>query len=183
VGSRRPWRAAAQSLLVLIALTLGCADAEPQPNPQPAEPETLWIEISGQPFELELAIDPQIRFRGLGGRQSIAPNGGMIFVNAVSEPQAMVMRDCPIAIDVAFLDAGGRVVAIHTMKPEPPRRPDESRREYEMRLIPYASEVPVSFAIETAGGRLAELGLRVGDQLLFDIAGLLERARLELINR
>ena len=39
----------------------------------------------------------------------------------------MVMRDCRVAIDVAFLDGAGRVVAIHEMPVEPPRLPRESR--------------------------------------------------------
>jgi hypothetical protein len=35
----------------------------------------------------------------------------------------------------------------------------------------------VGFAIEAAGGRLAEVGLRVGDTVVFDIARTLEFAR------
>jgi hypothetical protein len=167
-------------LWLIALLALACADegAPPAtPSLPPAEPQTLWVEIAGEPFELELAIDPQIRVRGLGGRFSIAQNGGMLFVNSVLESQAMVMRDCPIAIDVAFLDSSGRVVAIHAMRPELPRRPDESFREYESRLPRYASGAPALFAVETAGGRMRQLGLQVGDRLVFDIAGLLERAR------
>jgi hypothetical protein len=158
--------------LVVFTLAFACEDAEPPADPRPAGPETLWIEIADQPFELELALDREVRFRGMGGRTSIAPNGGMLFVNRVSRPQAMVMRDCLIAIDVAFLDAGGRVVAIHAMLPEPPRRPGEGLRAYESRLPQYSSGAPALFAIETAGGRMSELGLRVGDRLVFDGAGL-----------
>ena len=113
-------------LLLLAAIGVACAESERTPAPEISRPETAWIEIAGEPFELELALDPQTHYRGLSGRQSIARNGGMLFVNSVPRSQAMVMRDCPIAIDVAFLDLGGRVVAIHSMQPEPPRRPDEA---------------------------------------------------------
>jgi uncharacterized membrane protein (UPF0127 family) len=89
----------------------------------------------------------------------------------------MVMRRCPVPIDVAFLDAEGRVVAIHAMAPEPPRAPGASAAVYEAPLPTYVSAVPAQFAVETAGGRLGELGLAVGDRLVFDAEGLKRRAR------
>jgi len=165
------------SVLLLASIGLACAESERTPGLEVSRPETVWIEIAGEPFELELALDPAAQYRGLSGRLSIARNGGMLFVNPVSRPQAMVMRDCPIAIDVAFLDLGGRVVAIHEMQPEPPRRSDEGSAAYEARLPAYQSGSPAGFAIETAGGRFSELGLQLGDRVVFDVASLLDRAR------
>ena len=89
----------------------------------------------------------------------------------------MVMRDCPAPIDVAFLDDGGRIVALHEMNPEVPRHADESPTVYERRLRQYPSGAPVRFAIETAGGRFAELGVGVGDRVVFDGRALAARAR------
>ncbi len=160
---------------LLAALALACTESESPPQPLP--PEALWVEIAGEPFELELALDAASRHRGLSGRLAIEPNGGMLFVNTVERPHAMVMRDCAIPIDVAFLDFSGEVVAIHEMRPELPRRPAESQREYESRLRVYPSGAPAGFAIETAGGRLDEIGLRVGDRVAFDIASTLDLAR------
>ena len=142
-----------------------------------AKPDSVWVEIGDEPFELELAIDAVTRYRGLGGRTSMARNGGMLFVSLAERPLSMVMRDCLIPIDVAFLDAGGRVVAIHAMQPEPPRGSDESPAAYELRLRSYQSGAPAGFAIETAGGRLAEVGLAVGDRVLFDLAAVAARVR------
>ena len=99
-----------------------------------------------------------------------------MFINEVSRQAGMVMRDCPIPIDVAFLDDDGRIVAIHEMQPEPPQGPTESVRQYERRLPIYRSGKPVRFSVETAGGRLAEVGVRVGDQLVFDIRAVLAQA-------
>ncbi|HEX9814268.1 MAG TPA: DUF192 domain-containing protein [Myxococcota bacterium] len=162
---------------LLAAIALACTQSE-SPSTAPLEvPEALWVEIAGEPFELELALDAASRHMGLSGRLAIEPNGGMLFVNAVERPQAMVMRDCAIPIDVAFLDASGLVVAIHEMRPELPRRPAESQREYESRLRVYSSGAPAGFAIETAGGRLDEIGLQVGDRVVFDIARALDLAR------
>ena len=83
--------------------------------------------VAGEAFEVEVAVDPMDRMRGLSGRTAIPRNGGMLFVLPRPEPMSMVMRDCPIPIDVAFIDAMGRVVAIHEMTPEPPREPVNPR--------------------------------------------------------
>jgi len=163
---------------LLAAIALACSQAESPPDSSPLEvPKALWVEMAGEPFELELALDSASRQLGLSGRLSIEPNGGMLFVSTAEGPQAMVMRDCAIPIDVAFLDFAGEVVAIHEMRPELPRRPGESRRDYESRLFVYRSGVPAGFAIETAGGRLNEIGLQVGDRVVFDIASALDLAR------
>lgn len=169
------FRSATFSLLALLALA--CTQSESPSKALPEVPESLWVEIAGEPFELELALDSASRHMGLSGRLSIEPNGGMLFVNTVEKPQAMVMRDCAIPIDVAFLDASGQVVAIHEMRPELPRRPGEDAKEYESRLRVYSSGAPAGFAIETAGGRLDEVGLRVGDRVIFDVAQVLDLAR------
>ena len=160
---------------MLTLCALGCSTEEAPGAPD--EPGSAWVEIGGVLFELELALDPQTRHRGLGGRRQIAPTGGMLFAASAPARQSMVMRDCPIAIDVAFLDREGRVVAIHEMQPEPPRQAGETPQHYERRLPSYPSGSPAWFAVETAGGRLAELGVRVGDTFVFDAPGLIARAR------
>jgi len=162
---------------LLAAIALACSQSESPPETPSEVPDTLWVEIAGEPFELELALDAATRYQGLSGRWAIEPNGGMLFANTTEGPQAMVMRDCAIPIDVAFLDFSGEVVAIHEMRPELPRRPAESQSAYESRLTVYRSGAPAGFAIETAGGRLDEIGLRVGDRVAFDIASTLELAR------
>jgi len=173
----------AASLALTLLTVLACEPAEslPPTSVKPSDgPETAWVEIAGELFELELAIDSRDKQRGLSGRRTIAPDGGMLFVNPRPTPSAMVMRDCPVPIDVAFLDATGRVVAIHEMKIEPPRGRDEDPLAYERRLPVYDSGAPAAFAVETAGGRLRALGLAVGDPLVFDADALTKRARKTL---
>jgi len=159
-----------------VSLLLACAEEAPQPVAERVR-QAVWVEIAGELFELELASDPATRMRGLGGRLSLPHNGGMLFVFERRRVLAMVMRDCVIPLDVAFLDPAGRVLAIHEMSVEPPRGPNESRRDYDSRLRIYPSVLPALFAVETAGGRMRELGLEVGEQLVFDAAGLAKRVR------
>jgi len=138
--------------------------------------ETTPVRVNGQRLDVEVAADDPTRIRGLGGRDHIPENGGMLFVFPQSASMGFVMRDCPIAIDIAYLDGAGRVVSMHEMQPEPAQGPEEADFEYEQRLKRYPSGFPARFALETAGGRLRALGLKVGDRVEFDVEGLKNRA-------
>lgn len=168
---------------LLIALAAGCDAGAPAPSASSspasaaAGPLSVPVRMAGTRFDLELAGDPVARMRGLGGRDRVDPSSGMLFAFVRAAPLSFVMRDCPIPLDIAFLDASGRVVAMYTMAVEPPRRPDETPFTYEERLPLYQSGVPAQFAIETAGGRLAGIGLHVGDVVEFDRAAVLRHTR------
>lgn len=149
--------------LALAGLALaGAAGAQPL--------ATQRVFLSGVAFELELAADPATRERGLSGRSAIEPRGGMLFVFPDDAPRTFWMRDCKVDIDVAFLDRGGRVVAAHRMRAEPPRQPHESEAQYLSRLRHYASRAPARFAVELRAGTLAQLGLGVGSRV--DVTGI-----------
>ena len=138
---------------------------------------TTTVTVKGERFTMELALDDASRIKGLSGRTEIDPKGGMLFVFPTAQRREFVMRDCPIPIDIAFLDPSGRVVAVHAMVPEEPKRENESDMEYELRLKRYSSRFPAQFAVETAGGRLTALGVREGDVVRFDVEGLKRRAQ------
>ena len=91
---------------LLAAIVLACAESESPPKTPPELPESLWVEIAGEPFELELALDAASRHEGLSGRLSIEPNGGMLFVNTVESPQAMVMRNTGKTMATLAAEAG-----------------------------------------------------------------------------
>ena len=164
------------ALRVLVLLAAACGAPDP-PAAATGAREVAFVALGGESFTLDLALDPPTRQRGLSGRGEIPRHGGMLFVLPRPQPFAMVMRDCPVPIDVAFLDADGRVVAVHEMAVEPPRAPGESSAAYESRLPLYSSPTPVLFAIETAGGRLRELGLAEGARVALDAKALVARAR------
>lgn len=156
-----------------IAFAMAALVAVAQPLATKLPTTDVWI--GGERFQLEVARDPATQFRGLGGRTTIDPHGGMLFVFPYPHATAFVMRDCPIPIDIAFLDAEGRVIAIHEMQSEPPRGADESAGAYESRLRQYPSGLPALFAIETAGGRLRQLGVHGGDRIELNREALLAR--------
>jgi uncharacterized membrane protein (UPF0127 family) len=157
--------------IALCAASVACSN-------DPGVPEGReLVTIKGERFYLEPAIDDATRFKGLGGRETIEPNGGMIFVFPQPRQLAFVMRDCLAPVDIAFLSETGRVMTFHEMTPEEPQKPGESDLAYENRLPRYPSRFRCRYAVEVAGGTWDRLGLAEGDVIEFDIDGLKARAR------
>ena len=191
------------ALTAMLSAAIGCDQAPPSSSPpaqapsKPAAPpekppspgagapaggvaktpEKVTVRVKDEAFQVEVALDESSRIKGLSGREKIEERGGMLFVFPRAFRQQFVMRDCPNPIDIAFLDGAGRVLAVHEMTPEEPRRADESAEAYENRLKRYDSRFPAQFALEVAGGTLRRIGLQVGDLIVLDAEGLKARAR------
>lgn len=176
-GLRRRWRGLAAACAVALA-TPGCGASAPPTEAGAPQTERVVVRVKGEPFKVEVALDPQTRYRGLSFRSHIGPDEGMLFVFPTPQRLAFVMRDCLVPIDIAFLDGAGRVLAVHSMELEP-RKPGESDADYNARLRRYSSRYRAQMALETAGGRLRELGLKPGDKVHFDfdLQALKRRAR------
>lgn len=188
----RRMRAAALVAVLVAAgpvLVSGCEKHDEQAKPaagQPPaaaaqEPEFTKVELDGRTFKLELSLDEQKRFKGLSDRTEIAADGGMLFVFPQPQRLYFVMRDCPIPIDIVFLDGSGRITALHKMAAEAPRGPGEGKpgeisQTYEDRLKRYSSKYDAQYVIELKGDTLDGLKLKEGQQVKLD-PGLKKRAK------
>ena len=95
--------------------------------------------------------------------RDLAPDAGMLFVLPETMPFAVWMKDTHAPLDIAFLDAAGRIVAIKQMDPQ------------HKNLI-YTSPRPVRYAIEVRRDWFNLHGVRVGDILVIPLpAGLVIR--------
>jgi uncharacterized membrane protein (UPF0127 family) len=187
-------------VLTCSTLHLGCDKVASAPAAVHAGEKTMQVKIAGENFNLDVAADNPTRTKGLGSRTDIPERGGMIFAFPASRVDRMsfVMRDCPIDIDIAYLDGVGRVLTTYTMKAEPPRGAngtyegepgdwdinaitDVNRAKaayaYENRLKQYPSRYPTSFVIELRAGTIDKLKLKEGDVVEFDHAGLKKLAK------
>jgi hypothetical protein len=154
-GARRRNRAACA-----LGIALACLASIPA-----AGAATERVVLKRVVFELERAADPSSRTVGLMFRDSIDDRGGMIFVFPNDAPRTFWMRNCLVDMDLLFLDARGRVVAVHQMQAEPLRLPQEGEATYLGRLRRYPSGAPTRFAIELKSGMAKALRLRVGDRV------------------
>jgi uncharacterized protein len=119
------------------------------------------VTIRGQTWKVEIADTTALRYQGLSDRSSVPEGTGMLFVYPGEKHLSFCMRNCLAPLDIAFLDAGGRVVAVWTMHMEPRGRESES----------YPSMEPAQYALEVAGGALGKAGVARGDRAQFSSIG------------
>src|SRR5262245_30614176 len=139
-------------LTLLAALTAGIAPAQPSP-PRWA----VGVLPSGHEFALEVAADDAARGRGYMGRESVGRRDGMLFVFETSDRHSFWMKNCKVALDMVWLDAGQRVVWI-----EADRKPCPVDGDCPS-IVPGA---PARYAVEFAAGTVAAESLKVGDALV-----------------
>ena len=138
---------------------------------------TADVVIAGERFELEVALDPASRSRGLMFREEIPVDGGMLFVFPNNAPRNFWMKNCLVDMDILFLDENRVVTTVKQMFAEPLRGQQETVVDYHARLPRYASDGRARFAIELKYGSAARLGVAPGDRVEFDSESLVRRAR------
>jgi hypothetical protein len=79
--------------------------------------ERVPLVVGGQSIQVEVAATPAARQRGLMGRTHLAPDSGMLFVFDAPGRHCFWMRDTPLPLAIAFIDAQGRVVHRTDMLP------------------------------------------------------------------
>ncbi|MCE2884889.1 MAG: DUF192 domain-containing protein [Planctomycetaceae bacterium] len=135
------------------------------------------IVLLGEQFDTEFCFDEASRATGMGGRSEFPEGTAMIFVH----PRAIMlnywMKDCLIDLDMIFVDAKGRVTAIHEATREKLRTKGETKDRYESRLYLYGSRSPAQFVIELPAGSLKRLKPMIGQQLGLDWARYAQRAK------
>jgi uncharacterized membrane protein (UPF0127 family) len=164
----RYFRTYAKFLILTLGFTLsttGCAAP------------TAEVVIAGERFELELALDPESRTRGLMFREQIAADGGMLFVFPNYAPRNFWMKNCLVDMDILFIDENGVITTVKEMFAEPLKRESETLAEYNRRLPRYGSDGPARFAIELRHGSAARLGVMPGDRVEFDMRPLVAESR------
>ncbi len=168
----RPTRCLAMAIrlamLAIMLLPLSACQAESAR--EYVSGDALNVVLNDQAFTLELAMDSASRTQGLSDRESVAPDGGMLFVFRDAQRRSFVMRRCLVPIDIAFLDPAGRVIAMHAMQVEPYDTPESELKRYDSRW-------PAQFAIEWAGGTLDRLGVQIGDRINLPLESLKREAR------
>lgn len=113
-------------------------------------------------FLAEVASTPAEQEKGLMYRQSLAKDRCMFFVYDADGYHGIWMKNCLIALDVAWIDQEGRVVEVlEQVPPCSPMRGDDCPT--------YGGSVPARHFVEFAAGTFKRLGLKKGDRLGWDL--------------
>ena len=113
-------------------------------------------------FLAEVAATEPEKAKGLMYRQSLAKDRCMFFVYGEDGYHAIWMKNCLIALDVAWVDAEGRVVeTAENVPPCSPMRGDDCPT--------YGGAVPARHFEEVAAGTFQRLGLQKGDRLGWEL--------------
>ena len=142
-------------ITISLGILIGVACADPDVAVGPA------IEIGESRFDAEIASTPDQRRRGLSGRDSLPYSSGMLFVFESSRVQSFWMKEMLIPLDFVWIGDECSVVDLHTDVPPPAAGTATGS------LPTYRPGGPVRYMLEINAGRVAELGIEVGDLVTF----------------
>ncbi len=112
---------------------------------------TLRLTVAGHVVSAELARTPNERRRGLMQRNFLPEDHGMLFVFEAPQRVCMWMKDTPLPLSVAFLDARGVVLNIADMQP--------------LSLEPHCAAGDALYALEMAQGWFASRRVLPGSRI------------------
>lgn len=113
-------------------------------------------EFGGVSLKIEYATTREARERGLGGRESIPRDYGMLFVFPEDAEYGFWMKDTLIPLDIFWLDAQGQVVSLAE---------GVATSSYPRVFYPTA---PARYVLETASGFARDHAIATGTSLLLN---------------
>jgi uncharacterized membrane protein (UPF0127 family) len=116
---------------------------------------------TGAPIRAELALTPGARTLGLGGRDSLDGDAGMLFVFPQANVEPFWMRGMRFPLDFVWISADKRVLEVT----EDIAAPAAGTPNAALQL--YRPAQPARFVLEINAGRVRALGIQVGDAVRF----------------
>lgn len=114
--------------------------------------------INGHEIKLELAITEAEKEKGLGSRDSLAPDTGMLFVYQTKGKYGFWMKGMRFPLDFIWID-GNIIVDLSPNIPFPEKNTTQP--------ISLTSRVPADKVLEVNAGVIDRLGIKIGDLVQF----------------
>ena len=124
------------------------------------EPGLALVRIGSLAVQAEVP-EGDAFYRGLGGRESLPDDRGMLFVFPEPGRHGFWMKDMLIPIDIIWISAEGRVVDIQAAQPEPGVADPQLKR--------YNPSGEAKYVLEVRAGLAAEKGVQVGDEAQIEL--------------
>jgi uncharacterized membrane protein (UPF0127 family) len=145
-------------LLMFSALYPAIAGASPVLPPwrmeNPWTSRTGTIDVGDQTLSIEIADTPDLRTRGLGYRDGLEPDAGMLFVYDQPASRSFWMKGMRFCLDIIWIEHEQVVGAAESVCP--------IEGATDQQLPSYRSPVPVRYVLEVPAGWMAEHGIVAG---------------------
>ena len=120
--------------------------------------EQATIVVGERPVRVEVARTTEEQTLGLGYRDGLEPDSGMLFVYEEAWEQSFWMKGMRFCLDIVWIEGGRIVGAMERICPAPAGAPEDD--------IPRTrSPEPVRFVLEVPAGWLDAHGFAVGTQV------------------
>ena len=126
-----------------------------------SSPSRVEVRAGGLAVHAELARTPQERVPGLGNRDSLAEDAGMLFVFPSAQQPSFWMKDMRFPLDFVWISAEKRVVQVTENVLPPALGTSDSA------LPVYVPASSVQYVLEVNAGAVARGGVRAGDVVSF----------------
>ena len=139
----------------------------PSPAPQTTVDQRDRLKITGPDGQvkaelfIELTDTPEKRSKGLGLRESLATDSGMLFLHDESRKYTYWMKGMQFPIDIIWIS--GDIIVDFT-----PNIPPPIPGQNEDTLERYASTVEVNRVLETNAGFVNQYNIQKGDKIILE---------------
>lgn len=132
------------------------SDLRQLPIPGSQTPQQKKIKINDVVIKVNVADTPQLRSKGLGGRDSLAEDQGMLFIFPEAKKYQFWMKGVKFPLDMIFI-ADGRVVDIIKNVPTVPKSTSDEG------IIRYQPIISVNMVVEVNAHFVDKHNVKVGD--------------------
>ena len=169
----RPITRTSFAACLVVALLLDSSIAAVTTSAAPALPawragtpwstETARVRVGDHVVVAEIADTAELRSRGLGFRDGLAPGTGMLFVYERPGVRSFWMKGMRFCLDIIWIENGEVIGAAEHVCHEPGVPDAELQR--------YRSNEPVRYVLEVPAGWLAERGYGPGTPVDIELPG------------
>ncbi len=136
--------------IALLVLVLGCLIVFGKGQTHPTQ---IPHQVSVSGFTYDRVTSPAAQALGLGGREDVPENYGMLFVFTTDGSYGFWMKDMLVPIDIIWLSDTGAILKVDA---------DVATSTYPTVFYP---PQPVRYVLETRAGEAARQGWEAGTQL------------------
>lgn len=149
-------------LVIIIFLGLAIATSKISTNlplfPQIQRENIKEIKIRNTIIQIEVADTKDKRSKGLGGRESLASNSGMLFVFPKEDKYSFWMKGLKFPLDLIWIRNNQVVDIIKNAK-----QPDLNQKDETLPI--YLPREPVDMVLEVNSGFVDQNNIRMGDKI------------------